>query len=117
LQPAEPQHVATLAVIQYRDGAWRDSLTSLERLKTLTGEYDAEDWFLIAMNRQQLKQYREAKEALREGSNWIEATRRKAEEDPTLRFRFEMMRRSIEALRREAEQLIEGKDRAGESVG
>jgi hypothetical protein len=34
----------------------------------------------------------------------------KAEDDPVFRFQFELRRPTLEALRREAEAMIEGKD-------
>jgi hypothetical protein len=53
---------------------------------------------------------------LRKAVEWLEEQRRKAESDPILRFQYEMMRPSIEALWSEAVELIEGKDAAGEKV-
>jgi tetratricopeptide (TPR) repeat protein len=107
----------TLAMAQYRNGDWRDSLESLERVKALEGGFDATAWLLVAMNRQQLKQRAEAREALRKAVEWIDERRRQAEDNPVLRFQFEMARPTIEGLRREAEKLIEGKDPANRGVG
>ena len=100
----------TLGMVQYRNGDWRDSLASLDKMKAKGGEFDASDWFLIAMNRHQLKQKNAARSALGKAVEWIEEMQRKAEDNALLRVQFEMMRPSIEALRREAEQLIEGKN-------
>ena len=69
------------------------------------------------MNRQQLKQREEARAALRKAVEWIDERKRQAEDNALLRFQYEMMRPAIEALRREAENLMEGKDPAGEKVG
>jgi tetratricopeptide (TPR) repeat protein len=107
----------TLAMVQYRNRDWRDSLASLEQMKAREGGLDASGWFLIAMDRHQLKQREEARAALRKGLAWIEEQKRKTEEDALLRFRLEMARPAIDALRREAEALIEGKDPAAVGVG
>jgi hypothetical protein len=48
---------------------------------------------------------------------WIEEQQRKAEGNALIRIQFVMMRPSIEALRREAEDLIQGKDSMGDRVG
>jgi hypothetical protein len=100
----------TLAVVQYRNGDWRDSLETLERLKAGGGQFTAAGWFLVAMNRQQLKQKEAAKSALRSGVEWMAEQQRKAEEDPVIRFQYELRRPAFDALRREAQGLIEGKD-------
>ena len=97
-------------MVQYRNGDWRDSLETLERLKAVGGQFTAAGWFLVAMNRQQLKQKEEAKSALRSGVEWMAEQQRKAEEDPVIRFQYELRRPAFEALRREAVGLIEGKD-------
>jgi tetratricopeptide (TPR) repeat protein len=107
----------TLAMVQYRNGDWRDSLGSLEQLKAREGAFDGSSWLLVAMNRQQLKKRDEARAALRQAIAWIEEQKRKAEDDALVRFRFELARPAIEALRREAEALIEGKDPAAVGVG
>jgi tetratricopeptide (TPR) repeat protein len=117
LQPDVADYVYTLAIVQYRNGDWRGSLASLEKMKAKGGELDASDWFLVAMNRQQLQQRDEARVALRKAVEWIEELQRKAEGNALLRFRYEMMRPGIEALRREAESLIDGKDPSGDRVG
>jgi tetratricopeptide (TPR) repeat protein len=117
LRPDAADFWYTLAMVQYRNGDWRDSLTSLETRKTRAGAFDALDWLLVAMNRCQLKQRDEARAALRMAVEWIQEQQRKAEGNPQIRFQYEMMRPSIDALRREAEDLIQGKDGAGDRVG
>jgi tetratricopeptide (TPR) repeat protein len=117
LQPGVGDYWYTLAMIQYRNGDWQDSLASLEKVKAQEGGFDASAWFLVAMNRHQLKQKPEARSALRKGVEWVVEQQRKAEENALLRFQFEMIRPSIEALRREAEALIEGKDPTSDRVG
>jgi tetratricopeptide (TPR) repeat protein len=110
LRPDVGNYWFTLGMVQYRNGDWRDSLTSLDKVKAREGDFEALGWFLIAMNRHQLKQKDAARSALGKAVEWIEETQRKAEDNALLRIQFEMMRPSIEALRREAEQLIEGKN-------
>jgi tetratricopeptide (TPR) repeat protein len=114
LQPDVTDYGYTLATAQYRNGDWRDSLASLERLKARAGGLNACGWFLVAMARHQLKQREEARAALRQAAEWIGEQQRKAEDDALLRFQYEMMRPAIEGLKREAEGLIEGKGPAGQ---
>jgi Tfp pilus assembly protein PilF len=71
----------TLATVQYRNGDWRDSLTSLDKAKAAQKEFDAMDWLLVAMNRHQLKQKEDARGALRKAVAWMEEQQRKAEDD------------------------------------
>jgi hypothetical protein len=47
----------------------------------------------------------------------VEEQQRKAEDNALLRSQYEMARPAIEALRREAERLIERKGPAGDRVG
>jgi tetratricopeptide (TPR) repeat protein len=117
LQPERGDYWYTLAMVQYRHGSWRDSLAVLESVKAREGGFDASAWLLAAMNRQHLGQKAEARAALRKAVEWIEEQQRKAEDNAMLRIQYELMRPGIEALRREAEALIEGKGPAGEGVG
>jgi hypothetical protein len=117
LQGAVGDYWYTLALVQYRNRDWGDSLRSLEQLKTREGAYEANGLLLLAMNRHQLNQPAEARAALRQAVTLIEDQKRKAEGDALLRFQWEMARPGIEALRREAEALIEGKDPAAVGVG
>jgi tetratricopeptide (TPR) repeat protein len=117
LQPDVGDYWYTLALVQYRNGDWRDSLTSLERVKARDGQFGGSDWLLVAMNRHQLKQKDEARAAFRKAVEWMEEQQRKAEENAVLRFQYEMMRPALESLRREAEKLIEGKDPNTRGVG
>jgi tetratricopeptide (TPR) repeat protein len=116
-QPDVGEFWYTLAMVQFRNGDWGDSLESLEQVKAREGGFDASAWFLSAMDLHHLKRRDEARAALRKGVEWIDERKRQAEENAVLRFQFEMMRSGIEALRREAENLIEGKDRANQGVG
>jgi tetratricopeptide (TPR) repeat protein len=117
LQPDVGDYWYTLAMTQYRNGDWRDSLASLEKVKGREGGFDASAWLLVAMNRQQLKQREEARAALRQAAEWLEEQQRKAEGNALLRLQLEMMRPAVESLRREAEKLIEGKNSEGDRVG
>jgi hypothetical protein len=47
----------------------------------------------------------------------MEEQQRKAEENAVLRFQYEMLRPALESLRREAENLIEGKEPNSRGVG
>jgi tetratricopeptide (TPR) repeat protein len=117
VQPDAGEYWYTLAMVQYRHGAWRDSLASLDQVKAREGGFDASSWLLVAMNRHQLKQRPEARAALRQAAEWMREQQRKAEDNPALRIQYEMMRPGIESLKREAETLIEGKDPAGVKAG
>jgi tetratricopeptide (TPR) repeat protein len=117
LQPDVGDYWYTLAMVQYRNGDWRDSLESLEKAKDKENGFTASEWLLIAMNRHQLKQRDEAKRAMRMAADWLAEQERKAEDNALIRFQLETIRPHIEALRREAERLIEGKDPANSAVG
>jgi tetratricopeptide (TPR) repeat protein len=117
LQPKVSGFWYTLAMVQYRNGEWRDSLASLEKVKAKEGGLDANDWFLSAMDLHQLKRRGEARAAFRKAVEWIDERLRQAEDNAVLRFQYELMRPAIEALRREAESLLEGKDPANRRVG
>jgi hypothetical protein len=106
----------TLALAQYRNGDWRNSLASLEQVKALDAGFDATGWLLVAMNRHQLNQRAEARTALGKAVEWIKEQRRLAKGDALLRFEYERMRPALEALRQEAETLINGKDPANQGV-
>jgi tetratricopeptide (TPR) repeat protein len=111
--PEDGDYWFTLATAQYRKGDWRDSLVTLEQVKARTPEGPpANVWYLTAMNRHQLRESVEARQALRKAADWMEERRRKAEDNPVPRFQYEMLRLSVEPLRREAEALIEGKEPA-----
>jgi len=110
LQPGAADYWYTLAMVQYRNGDWRDSLASIEKVKAKEGGLEANGWLLSAMDLHQLKQRKEARAAFQKADEWIDERKRHAEENAQLRFQYEMMRPAIEALRREAQNLLEGKD-------
>jgi tetratricopeptide (TPR) repeat protein len=103
----------TLAVVQYRNGDWRDSLSSLEECKAQQGEFDASDWLLSAMNLFRLNRLKEAESAVMKSDQWMREAGRRAERDAMSRLEYESMRPSIEALRREAHALIDGQPDVG----
>jgi tetratricopeptide (TPR) repeat protein len=113
LKPEIGDYWYTLAMVQYRNGDWRESLASLEKVKARENEYDGSAWLLLAMNRQRLAQKEEARAAFRNAIEWIDKRKREAEDNALLRFQYEMMRPALDALRREAENLLEGKDPSG----
>jgi tetratricopeptide (TPR) repeat protein len=117
LQPDDADYWYTLAMVQYRNREWSNSLSTLEQVKTRAGEFGATEWLLIAMNRHQLKQRVEAREALHKAFEWIDERKRQAEDNAVLRFQYERMRPMIEGLRREAEKLIEGKGPGDQGTG
>jgi tetratricopeptide (TPR) repeat protein len=96
----------TLATAQYRNGEWKDSLASIEKMKTRGGDYDAFAWLLIAMNRQLLAQDDEARAALRKADEWVEERKRQGQDNLLLRLQYETARPALEALRREAGKLL-----------
>ena len=103
----------TLAIVQYRNGDWRDSLSSLEECKAKQGEFDAFDWLLSAMNLFRLNRMKEAESAFLKSDQWMREAGRRAERDATSRLEYESMRPSVEALRREAQALIDGQPAVG----
>jgi tetratricopeptide (TPR) repeat protein len=114
LQAAEAEHWYTLALVQHRNGDWRDSQASLEQVKARQGEFEATGWFLAAMNLHRLRRPDEARDAFRKGTAWIDERRRQGRDNVLLRFQFETAQPAIEALQREAEQLLAGKEPAVE---
>jgi tetratricopeptide (TPR) repeat protein len=117
LQPDSVDYWYTLALVQYRNGEWKQSLESLEQLKAKEGEHSASDWFLIAMNRYRRNERKEAREAFQKADDWIEERKRQGEDDAGQRFQNEMMRPKLERQRREAEDLLNGKEPGGQGVG
>src|SRR5262249_50095143 len=95
----------TLAMVQYRNGDWRDSRASRDRLKGKQGELDACDWLLSAMDLHRLNRQEEARSAMRKARDWMDEKSRKVGGDPLLRMEYEMMWPAIEALLREAKDL------------
>jgi tetratricopeptide (TPR) repeat protein len=112
LCPTRGSFWSTLTTVQYRNGDWRDSLVSLERVKTIEGGLDARGWFLNAMGQYQLGQREEARAAFQKGLEWVDALKRQAEDDAISRLQYELIQPSIEALRLEAEHLINVKVRS-----
>jgi tetratricopeptide (TPR) repeat protein len=110
LQSDASEYRYTLATVQYRNGSWQESMTSLDGLKKREGQWEASAWLLVAMNRHRLGQREAAREALREAHKRIEDQQSKAESNPLIRLQLEMSRPALDGLRREAESLIEGKD-------
>jgi hypothetical protein len=54
---------------------------------------------------------------LRKAVEWVDERKRQAEDNPVLRFQYELMRPALESLRREAEDLLQGKDPADRGIG
>jgi tetratricopeptide (TPR) repeat protein len=109
LQPDVADYWYTLAMVQYRNGEWSASLASLAQVKVKAGTLDASDWFLSAMDLCHLKRRQEARDAMHRGDTWLRDLQEQAKEKPVLRLRLELNRPAIDALRREAENLLEGK--------
>jgi len=96
----------TLAMVQYRNGDWRDSLASLDKMKVIQGDFDACDWLLSTMGLYRLNRQEEARAAFRKAGDWIDERTRKAGDDARLRMEYEFMRPAIEGLLWEARQLL-----------
>ena len=109
LRPDVADYWYTLAMVQYRNGTWQGSLASLEALKARQGgEFGASDWLLSAMDLYRLNRENEARAAVAKAVEWIEERRRKAAGNALLRMEYELMRPALEALLREAQNLING---------
>jgi tetratricopeptide (TPR) repeat protein len=117
LQPEVGEYWYTLALAQYRHGDWRGSLQSLAIVEAKVGGFDATDWFLTAMNLHRLNRWAEARDARQKAVDWIANQTREAEGDALLRSQLESQRPAIEALQREADDLMEGRDPADRGVG
>jgi tetratricopeptide (TPR) repeat protein len=117
LAPHSADFRFTLATVQHWNGDWRESLASLELIKTEDNRWDARHWFLISMNRSRLNQKGEAQDAFRKGNQWIAETERKAATDLRTRLELERLRPTFESLRGRAEELIQGKDPASRGIG
>jgi tetratricopeptide (TPR) repeat protein len=113
LRPSEEDCWYTLALAQYRNGDWRDSIATLEKLKAIMGEFGATEWLVSCMNLHQLGRKEEARTALRKARQWIEEQTRKAETDLRLRVEFELARPAIDSLLEEATRLLGGEPRVG----
>jgi hypothetical protein len=105
------------ATVQYRNGNWKDSLASLHKLKDREGRLDAQGWFLVARNRHRLGQREEVQNAWRQALTWIREQELQAQDNAVRRFQYEMVRPAIEALRREAENLLKENQQAAPSGG
>ena len=112
LRPNFGNYWYTLALVQYRTGAWQDSIDSLDHVKARESGFDGSCWFLLAMNRQQLKQKAEARAALAKAEDWLKEQERQAKDNALLQSRLEMTRPILDQLRREAFNLIEGRNPA-----
>jgi tetratricopeptide (TPR) repeat protein len=108
LKPDAVDYWYTLAMVQYRNGDWRDSLATLESVKAKQGEFQAEDWLLSALNLHRLDRKQEAREARDQALAWIQERNRKAENDPALQYQNQMMWPTIESLLREVRGLLDG---------
>jgi hypothetical protein len=84
---------------------------AVEKLRMMEGANDGHGLLQIAMNRHRLGQRPEAVNGLRTAVEWINKRRQEAEKDAVLSFSFEKARPPLEALRQEAENLIEEKPR------
>ena len=103
----------------------------MERCAVGQHQYNAEDvqqavdpydagpmvWFLAAMNYHRLKQRDKALDAFCQGDAAVAELKRQAEDHPNLRLQFESLRPSIDALRKEADDLLKGKDPANRATG
>ena len=103
----------TLAMVQYRNGDWSDSLATIEKKKAFPGGFGASDWLVSAMDLYRLDRKEEARAALRKATEWINAQVKKAETDVGLRLEFELTRPTLEELLWEARKVLGGEVRAG----
>jgi hypothetical protein len=65
------------------------------------------------MNLFRLNRLKEAESAILKSDEWMREAGRRAERDAMSRLEYESMRESIEALRREAQALMDGQPRVG----
>ncbi|KAJ3062107.1 hypothetical protein HK102_008877, partial [Quaeritorhiza haematococci] len=112
LRPDVGSYWRTLALVQYRNADLAECLATLDRTKGEAGELDATGWFVSAMAMHRLGRKDDARAAFGKAVEWLKAALHQAEDDALLRFEFELMRPALEALHREAEAVLEGRDPA-----
>jgi serine/threonine protein kinase/tetratricopeptide (TPR) repeat protein len=105
--PDQGDYWNTLGAAYYRAGDWNESVAALEKCMQLRG--DASDWLFLAMACHQLKQPDKAKTWLDKAVDWIEQAEKGQLDNALHRMRWEVNRRELEHLRREAEETIMGK--------
>jgi tetratricopeptide (TPR) repeat protein len=117
LQPDAVNYWYTLAMVQYRNGDWQDSLKTLGTVKAKQGEFQAIDWLLSALNLHRLGRKQEAREAMDYAMAWMQERNQKAENDPALQYENQMMWPAVESLLREAQGLMDGVESPEPRVG
>lgn len=115
LDPDDASHQYTLAMVAYRNGAWKESLAALEQEEAIVGSSDSGDCFLRAMILVRLGRRDDAAAAFRRGKEGLDELERRARENPLFRLRHDMIRPVLDAMRQEAEDLLEGRDVAWRS--
>lgn len=102
----------TLAMVQYRNSDWRESLESLEKAKVVEGESDARHWLVSALDLYHLNRQTDARAAIRKASDWIDE-RTGSAATARLRIEYELLRPAIESLLREVRHLFGDDVRVG----
>jgi tetratricopeptide (TPR) repeat protein len=113
LYPKNEGYWYTLAMVQFRNRDWKDSLATLDRLKAIEDRFGAHAWLVSAMNLHHLNRVEEARAALRKANDWMDDRERKAQDDVQIRLEYELIRPSLERLRQEARELLAGETKIG----
>jgi tetratricopeptide (TPR) repeat protein len=113
LRPDIGEYWYTLAMVQYRNGDWRDSLASLDTVKVKEGELDASSLLLSGMNLHRLDRKEEARTAVKKAVEWMDERSRNSQKDALLKMEYEFMRPAVEALLKEALSLMNGQESGG----
>jgi tetratricopeptide (TPR) repeat protein len=113
LYPKNESYWYTLAMVQFRNSDWKDSLATLDRLKAIENRFGAHAWFVSAMNLHHLGRVDEARAALRKANDWMDNQERKAQADVQIRLEYELIRPSLERLLQETRELLRGETKLG----
>jgi tetratricopeptide (TPR) repeat protein len=113
LYPKNDDFWYTLGMVQFRNSDWKDSLATLDRLKSTENRLGAHAWLVSAMNLHRLARVEEARAALRKANDWMDSQERKAQADVQIRLEYELIRPSLERLLQEARELLAGESKLG----
>jgi tetratricopeptide (TPR) repeat protein len=113
LAPKNDDYLYTLALVQYRNSDWKDSLATLDRLKAIENRFGAHAWLISAMNLHHLGRVEEARAALRKANDWRDDQERKAQASLETRLEYELIRPALERLMQEATELLAGEPKLG----
>jgi hypothetical protein len=110
-RPGEAGYVHTLAVAHYRAGQFDQAVQRPQASQDFEWGAHVVDWLLLAMAQQRLGQGAEARQSLERAVQWIDQANRGKPAGAAVRLPVPSLTDHLEVqfLRREAEELIQGK--------